>query len=92
MSMQKKDFENNDCQTETEYDHLVRKFKRVIYRDDNSNCENRKLRLTEQNGAKKIEPMVQWSGYDFDFNEPLHLGVGMVFSFGAPNRTDYPLK
>jgi hypothetical protein len=36
--------------------------------------------------------MVQWGGYGFDFNEPLHLGAGMVFSDGAPPRTDYPLK
>jgi hypothetical protein len=36
--------------------------------------------------------MVQWGGYGFDFNEPLHLGAGMVFSYGEPNRTDYPLK
>jgi hypothetical protein len=36
--------------------------------------------------------MVQWGGYGFDFNEPLPLGAGMVFSYGEPNRTDYPLK
>lgn len=67
-------------------------FLKLVCRDGNSNRINRKPWLTEPNVAKKTEPMVQWGGYGFDFNEPLRLGAGMVFSYGEPNQTDYPLK